>query len=74
MLGGFIGDAPMLCVGKLMGLLGPWLCFHGVEPPFPLPFLLVGPMAVEPTCLVVSLATPVHADGVSFTQCYAWAS
>ena len=33
MLGGSIGDAPMLCVGKLMGLLGPWLCFHGVESP-----------------------------------------
>ena len=58
-------------MGKLMGLLGLWLCFHGVEPHR---FPLVGPMAVEPTCLVVLLAMPVHADGVSFTQCYAWAS
>ncbi|KAE8076501.1 hypothetical protein FH972_015148 [Carpinus fangiana] len=60
MLGGFVGDTPVLHMGKLMGLLGLWLCFHGVEPPSVslLCFLaLVGPMVVEPTCLVVSLAT-----------------
>ena len=31
--GGFIGDMPVLRVGKLMGLLGLWLCFHKAYPP-----------------------------------------
>ncbi|KAE8125037.1 hypothetical protein FH972_019874 [Carpinus fangiana] len=33
MLGGFVGDTPVLRTGKLVGLLGLLLCFHGVEPP-----------------------------------------
>jgi len=46
-------------MGKLVGLLGLRLCFHGADPPprFPFGSLWGGPMAVEPACLVVSLAT-----------------
>jgi hypothetical protein len=46
-------------MGKLIGLLGLWLCFQGVNPP---QFLLVcfglaSPMVVELICLVILLAT-----------------
>ena len=55
---GWCSFHPVLRMGKLVGLLGLWLCFHGADPPrFPFGSLWDGPMAVEPACLVVSLAT-----------------
>jgi hypothetical protein len=64
-------------MGKLMGLLGLWLSFHGVEPPLPptppLRFACFGwPHGGRADMLGGFIDDmPVHADGVSFTQCYA---
>jgi hypothetical protein len=55
-------------MGKLMGLLGLWLCFHGVEPPLP---------PSPPVCLLwlAPWRSSLHAWWLkSATRlCYAWA-